>query len=167
MRIINIGGVINSGKSTVSKLLVERLSNSVFIEVDELLSDEEWVNFPDFMSRINERLNRLYKLLIKHVDSKQFDNIIFAYPMYDDTYSRVTEIAKDKAEFIIITLAPEIGIAQANRGTRELSEREKERILEMRDEGAYKYHKSDKIIDNTQQSPTQTVNEILEFLSHK
>ena len=41
MRIININGPINSGKTTVSKLLQEKLPDCLFVEVDELLSDEE------------------------------------------------------------------------------------------------------------------------------
>ena len=41
MLILNINGPINSGKSTVSKILVNMLSNVNFIEVDELVSDEE------------------------------------------------------------------------------------------------------------------------------
>lgn len=41
MRIININGPINSGKTTISKLLKEKLLFCLFIEVDELLSDDE------------------------------------------------------------------------------------------------------------------------------
>lgn len=41
MLIININGAINSGKSTVSKILAQHLKSSRFVEVDDLLSDEE------------------------------------------------------------------------------------------------------------------------------
>lgn len=41
MLILNINDPINSGKTTVSKILVNLLSKAVFIEVDELMSDEE------------------------------------------------------------------------------------------------------------------------------
>ena len=41
MLILNINGPMNSGKSTVSKILVKLLENAAFIEVDELMSDEE------------------------------------------------------------------------------------------------------------------------------
>ena len=40
MQIININGPINAGKSTISKLLTQKLSNAIFIEVDDLLSDQ-------------------------------------------------------------------------------------------------------------------------------
>ena len=52
MKIVNIGGAINSGKSTVAGILTEKLKNAVFIEVDDLLSDEEAALFPDFWARI-------------------------------------------------------------------------------------------------------------------
>ncbi|GHS99835.1 hypothetical protein FACS189421_11010 [Bacteroidia bacterium] len=42
MKIINIGGAINAGKSTVSKLLVQHLPGAVFIEVDDLLTMDEY-----------------------------------------------------------------------------------------------------------------------------
>ncbi len=41
MLILNVNGPINSGKSTVSKLLVQMLPHAVFIEVDDLLLDDE------------------------------------------------------------------------------------------------------------------------------
>lgn len=41
MLILNINGPINSGKSTVSKILVQQLKSACFIEVDDLLSDGE------------------------------------------------------------------------------------------------------------------------------
>ena len=41
MLILNINGPMNAGKSTVSKILVNMLPNATFIEVDELMSDEE------------------------------------------------------------------------------------------------------------------------------
>ena len=41
MKIININGPINAGKSTISKLLAENLVNSKFIEVDDKLLEVE------------------------------------------------------------------------------------------------------------------------------
>jgi len=167
MRIINIGGVINAGKSTVSKLLAERLPNSVFIEVDDLILDAEEAGFPDHGSRIRERLSRLYSMIDKHLDDGRLENIIFAYPMYDETYDRVAAIADGKAEFVVVTLAPQVDALLTNRGARELDDKERARISEMLDEGAYRYRKSDKIIDNTHQTPVETAEKIIEYLSRK
>ena len=41
MLILNINGPINSGKTTVSRILEKILPDSLFIEVDDLLSDDE------------------------------------------------------------------------------------------------------------------------------
>lgn len=81
MKIVNIGGAINSGKSTVAGILTEKLKNAVFIEVDDLLSDEEAALFPDFWARIEERLRRLYGELGRHLRERRFEYVVFAYPM--------------------------------------------------------------------------------------
>jgi shikimate kinase len=168
MKIINICGLINAGKSTVSKLLAQQLPNSAFIEFDDLVSEEEKKTiYSDIICRNNERFTRLYDLLSKHIDERQFENIIFAGPMMDDAYDRIAETAKDKAEFIVINLLPDAAVLPTNRGDRELSEGKKKRLLELISEDASGYHKSDKVIDNTRQSSEQTVNEILDFLSQR
>ena len=41
MKIININGPINAGKTTVSTALAAKIPNTLFIEVDDLLSDSE------------------------------------------------------------------------------------------------------------------------------
>ena len=58
MKIINIGGAINAGKSTVSKIVARNLEKTVFIEVDDLLSDDEDAKLADFGQRIKELRNK-------------------------------------------------------------------------------------------------------------
>ena len=41
MLIVNINGPINAGKSTICRLLAKDLPDCLFIEADDLLSDEE------------------------------------------------------------------------------------------------------------------------------
>lgn len=41
MKIINVNGPINAGKTTISKFLADKLPQTLFIEVDDLLSDAE------------------------------------------------------------------------------------------------------------------------------
>jgi shikimate kinase len=168
MKIINICGLINAGKSAVSKLLAQKMPNSAFIEFDDLVSKEEKKTiYSDIDCRNHERFSRLYKLLQKYVDGRQFENIVFAGPMIDDAYDHISGIAKDKAEFIVINLLPDTAVLQTNRGGRELSESKKKRLLELINEDATSYHKADKVIDNTNQSLEQTANEILGFLSQE
>ena len=75
MLILNINGPMNSGKSTVSKILVNLLPNATFIEVDELMSDEEeaklGLSMQDGWAERQKRLNKkllhwrfFYRLLL-------------------------------------------------------------------------------------------------------
>jgi len=165
MKIINIGGPPNAGKSTVSKILNKRLPNSIFIEVDDLLSDAEHNALPDMKTRIAAHLARLYEQLEKLVAEDKYDYVLFAYPMGMTCWNRVNEIAGDKAKFIVVTLSPKMAICQTNRGTRELTTQEVKRIAEMYAEGRNAFPKSDIIIDNTNQTPEQTAKEIAAFIS--
>lgn len=81
MLLININGPINSGKTTISKILSSKIENSLFIEVDDLLSDEEKEHLGlGFKESIALRLERLDKLLKEHVSQNKYQVIIFAYP---------------------------------------------------------------------------------------
>ena len=93
MKIININGPINAVKSTISKLLAENLVNSKFIEVDDLLSDQE----QEYLGLTREqgwaeRTNRLDKIVRKSKQIKQFDYIIFAYPITQNLYNQHIQV---------------------------------------------------------------------------
>lgn len=164
MKIININGPINSGKSTVSKILVNLLPKAVFIEVDELLPDEEQQLLKlDFKAGIAERLKRLKIEIQKYISANHHDYVIFAYPMNNKNYNLWKTMVGDNP-FICITLSPSLEKCLSNRGNRELNSFEINRIKEMHQQ---KYHcpaSADLIIYNDNQSPEQTVAEILEFL---
>lgn len=165
MRIININGPINSGKSTVSKLLKEKLPDCLFIEVDELLSDEEKEKLN--LSREEgwaERLKRLDKIIEDEKIKRNFENIIFAYPMTDKMYQKWKSWEDKNTKFINITLSPLLDVCLQNRGTRELTGQEKERIYQMYDEGYQTPQFSDLIVDNTNQTPEETLKQIINFL---
>ncbi|MBQ7660047.1 MAG: GNAT family N-acetyltransferase [Alphaproteobacteria bacterium] len=165
MKIININGPINSGKTTISKLLQEKLPQSLFIEVDDLLSDDEQENLK--LSREQgwaERLQRLDKIIVQEKNLRRYDNIIFAYPMTDKTYHQWKLWEDKNTKFINITLAPNMDVCLQNRGTRELSETEKTRIEQMYQEGYHCSNFADFIINNTQQTPQETLQKILDFL---
>ncbi|RZI49343.1 nucleoside/nucleotide kinase family protein [Lactococcus kimchii] len=110
MKIININGPINSGKTTISKIIAENLPNSLFVEVDELTTDEENERyFPNFEARIAERLRRLFEKIETALSEQQVDFLIFAYPMYPQLYSKITERICKRASFFVITLCPPLG----------------------------------------------------------
>jgi len=166
MRIININGPINSGKSTVSKLLKEKLPNCFFIEVDDLLADEEQEKLN--LSREEgwaERRKRLAQIIAREKTTQRYENIIFAYPMTDKIYHQWKSWEDENTKFISITLAPDIEICLQNRGTRELSEAEKSRIKQMYKEGYHCSEFADLIIDNSKQKPEETTESIMDYLN--
>lgn len=166
MKIININGPINSGKSTVSKLLIEKIDKSLFIEVDDLLSDEEQKILGLTMEEgWAERTNRLSKLINQYKENKQYDVIVFAYPITKKLYDEWKAWEDKNSLFINITLSPCLEICLKNRGQRELEEWEINRIKQMYDEGYNKREYANLIIDNSAQTPQETVDEILRFLN--
>ena len=107
MRIININGPINSGKTTISKLLKEKLLFCLFIEVDELLSDDEQKKLQ--LTREEgraERLKRLNQIILEEKKIQRYENIVFAYPMTKKSYHQWKLWEDENTKFINITLAP-------------------------------------------------------------
>ena len=165
MKIVNINGPINSGKSTVSKLLIKEISNAVFVEVDDLLSDEEQETLGLYMEAgWAERTRRLSRLVNEYKKIRQYDVIVFAYPITQDLYEEWKTFEDEITSFVNITLAPSLDVCLKNRGKRELEEWEINRIREMYDEGYHNREFADLIIDNSKQTPQETVETILEFL---
>lgn len=110
MLILNINGPINSGKTTVSKILVNLLPNATFIEVDELMSDEEEAKLGlSIQDGWAERQKRLNETLLALKQSRQYETIIFAYPISENSYKTWSSMADENTRFINITLAPQFG----------------------------------------------------------
>ena len=167
MLILNINGPMNSGKSTVSKILVNRLSNAVFIEVDDLMSDSEQEALGlSLREGWKERHKRLNAKLSALKQSQEYEIVIFAYPIADNTYQDWKAMEDEKTRFINITLAPSLEMCLKNRGTRELTDWEKKRIREMYLEGYQNRPYSDFIINNDHQTPDETAEVIKGFLDH-
>lgn len=165
MKLININGPINAGKTTVSKRLVSHLPKSLFIEVDDLLSNaEQDAKGLDFHQGIECRLQRLNHQMRKEIKLRQYDWIVFAYPMSPDNFINWKLWEKPNVELIPITLAPEQSICQMNRGSRSLSEWEKQRISEMYLQKFNNPANTSLVIDNSNQSPQETTEVILRFL---
>lgn len=165
MLIININGPINSGKSTVSNLLLRQLRSAYFIEVDDLLSDEEQELLGlNLREGWQERIKRLQKIIEVEKQRKQFKNIIFAYPMTEKLFNEWKKWEDSTTRFVNITLAPPLEVCIKNRGMRNLSEAEVCRIKEMYQEGYHNSKFADLIIDNSNQTPDETVQQILLFL---
>ena len=154
MQIININGPINSGKTTVSKLLVNSLPQALFIEVDDLLSDEEQAKLGLSMEEgWAERTNRLDKIIRQEKANGKYQTIVFAYPISPNLYQDWKSWEDKATSFINITLSPKLEVCLQNRGARELDDWEIKRIKQMYQEGYQHPPCADLIIDNSCQSP--------------
>ena len=167
MLILNVNGPINSGKTTVSKILVNLLPNATFIEVDELMSDEEEAKLGlSMQDGWAERQKRLTETLLALKQSRQYETVIFAYPISENSYKTWSSMADENTRFINVTLAPSLEECLKNRGTRELDDWERNRIKEMYDEGYQNRPYSDLIINNDNQTPEETAEIIKGFIEH-
>lgn len=165
MLILNINGPINAGKTTVSKILVNLLPNATFIEVDELLSDEEQETLGlSIQEGWYERRNHLNKKLQILKQSREYNTVIFAYPITDSSYHDWKAFEDEYTQFMNITLAPSLEKCLKNRGTRQLNEWEEKRIRKMYEEGYHNRPFADFIINNEDQTPKQTAEIIKEFI---
>ncbi|MFA6475950.1 MAG: hypothetical protein WCV68_00890 [Candidatus Paceibacterota bacterium] len=154
--IIFLNGSINSGKTTVAKILASKLSNVAIVEIDALRKMIEWMPI-DQAVPIN--LENAVSVI------KNFSNrglsVIVPYPLSQKNYDYlIRELGDFGSDIYTFTLAPKIEKAVTNRGTRELNKEEKERINHHYNIGIHNPSFGE-IIDNSDQSPEETTNYIL------
>ncbi len=155
--IIFINGSINSGKSTVGKLLAKELSKAALLEIDTLREMIDWMPI-DQAVPIN--LENAVSL-IKNFANQEFD-VIVPYPLSQKNHDYIMDQLKDvDAKIFVFTLAPKLDKALTNRGARELNDWEKERIQHHYDAGIHNPSFGE-IIDNSNQTPEETKDYILD-----
>lgn len=157
--IIWINGTINSGKSTVAKLLAKKIPNCAIVEIDKFHEMISWMPIDKAVP-----INLKNALASIKIFNKEGLNIIVPYPLSDKNYKLVNQqLKKIKTKIIYITLSPKLEIVLQNRGKRKIDQWERKRIK-------YHYHINihqpsfGKIIDNSNQTPQQTVEEILRII---
>lgn len=156
LRIIFLNGTINSGKSTVGRCLAALLPQGHFVDGDDHAAQDA----PDLVSHIAAALARI-ETCIENADG----DLVIAYPLRDVDYLRVRKAAQRRHALLhVVTLAPPIEVALANRGTRLLSDDERARICEMYEEGYASRSFSDVVINNADASPEQSAQTIARHL---
>lgn len=154
--VIFINGSINSGKSTVSKLLSEKIGNSAILEIDALRNFIEWLPLDDAIPINWENAFALIKNFVGHNL-----NVIVPYPISQNNYEKITENLMDlNTKTYFFTLSPSLESVLKNRGNRELDEWEVNRIKHHYKIGINSPSFGD-IIDNTNEHPLETVDKIL------
>lgn len=153
--LVYINGSINSGKSTVGRLLAENLPGTVHIEVDELR------HFADCLSLAEACPYCVVDtaMLTRNWLSRGF-NVVVTWPISHRDYAAFEREAQDaRVSIHAFTLRPPLQVAISNRG-RQLSQRERNRIREQ-------YRSSHiepgigTVIDNGSQTPEETLTVIL------
>jgi adenylate kinase family enzyme len=154
--LIFLNGSVNAGKSTVAKILAKKLSNTAVVEIDSLREMIAWMPIGEAVP-----INLENAILVIKNFVKRNLNVIVPYPLSQNNYDYVfNELKNIDTKIYFFTLAPKLEKILTNRGERELNEGEKERI---------KHHYSIGInnpsfgivIDNSDQIPEQTAEEIL------
>lgn len=160
--VIIINGSINSGKTTVSKLLAQKLTNTAHIEVDKLRE------FVDFMPLTKEliKLNLENAALVARTFVDYGLNVIITYPLSKENYDLLIEkLNLPINKIFTFTLSPKLESVLKNRGTRELDDWEVQRIKHHYSIGINSPKFDGIVIDNTNQTPEETTTEILKYLN--
>ena len=155
-KLILISGSMNSGKSTTSKLLAERLPDTAHVQGDALRHFVTWLS-----------LEQAIPVTLQNVISvsKNFllagFNVVVDYPLYKADFEKVrAELADYAGSVHPFVLSPRLEVAQHQRGERSLSEYEVDRIA-----FHYKTNLHDPgfgvRIDNADLTPAEVVQTIL------
>lgn len=150
--LVFISGSINSGKTTTSKLLAEKLG-AALINVDDLND-----TIPNF--NLVTDLDKSMDLAIAKINEclAEGKDVVANYVVRQRDFDRFAKEINTKQQFVI-TLAPRLEVAQGKRGDRQLSEWEVARVKYHYDTGvaspAFGH-----IIDNSDISLGETVERI-------
>jgi len=153
--LIFISGSINSGKTTTSTLLAEKMG-AVCINVDDL--NDRIPNF-NLATDLDKSMGAAIVEINKHLDDGY--SVVANYVVREKDWHRLQKEVHTP-DIYVITLAPRIGVAQSKRGERVLTDWEVARIKHHYDTGIAS-PKFGYIIDNSDLSLGETVDKILEI----
>ncbi len=157
--IIWLNGSINSGKSTIAKMLAKKIDNPAVIEPDKFHEFIAWMDISEAVPLILKNTVCVTKNFVE----KDL-NVIISYPLSEKNYTYINpQFEKMNVQVKYFTLAPKIKEALRNRGDRKLNDWEKQRI---KYHYKIKIHKPNfgEIIDNSKQNSEETTQEILDKL---
>lgn len=155
--IVFINGSINSGKSTVGRILAKDLGYE-FVEFDDIRSTIPEPDIDKALPMVFEKgielLNRLYK---------SNKSVIVAYPLSLKNFN----LLKSKLLVTpkVITLSPRLEVVLNDRGERKLEEPEKDRIKYHYKIGINNPNFGD-IIDNSDISIDETIDKAREIINN-
>lgn len=156
---IFINGSINTGKTTIARILASKIPNTANIEVDRFHEFIPWLEIDDAVELNLENAASVIRNFAKHGY-----NIIVPYPLSEKNYENLKSmIGNINVDFFFFTLSPSIHKAQSDTSERKLSQWERDRIQHHYNIGIPN-PTFGTIIDNTHQTPDETAEEILSRL---
>ncbi len=148
---------MNSGKTTVAKILAQKLPKTAHVE--KLRQFIEWMPIKESIPYNIKNIISLTKNF-----AEEGLNVIISYPISNEHYQKIVkELRVLNTKIFAFTLSPPLAVALSNRGNRQLADWEMEVIKQNYEEN---FHKPSygTIIDNSKQTPEETANLILEKL---
>jgi adenylate kinase family enzyme len=154
--IIFLNGSINAGKSTVAKILAKSLENTALLEIDAFHEMIEWMPIDQAVP-----LNLENAVSVIYNFAKRDLNVIVPYPLSQKNYEYMIDNLKGlDTKIYFFTLSPRLEKVLTNRGTRELTDQEKERINHHYKIGIPNPTFGE-IVENSDQTPQETADYIL------
>ncbi len=159
--IIFLSGSINSGKSTIAKILIKRMPDCVNLEVDKICEFVDHIEKEEIEDIIFENVISLIKDYVKHGL-----NVIVSYPLSNGRFDYLeSQLKENDSSIYLFTLNPRLEIAMSERGERRAKTIDSERVKFHYEIGINKLDKGINI-DNSNQTPEETIDEILSHISH-
>lgn len=146
---------MNSGKTTVAKLLVKNMPRTAHVE--KLRQFIEWMPIEE---SIPYNIQNIISLTRNFIEIGNL-NVVISYPVSDKNFKFISEsLSNLKQSVHAFTLSPRLDVVIKNRGTRELADWEIKQIQKSYAEGIQKPDYGI-IIDNSNETPEETVKKIL------
>lgn len=144
----------------MARLLQARLPNSALVEIDTL---REFIHWMPIDQAVPICLHNAASVIRNF--SNEGLNVIVPYPISEKNYQYLQAgLSSMQEKIIFITLAPSLSIVLRNRGQRQLTEWEKQRIQHHYEIGINR-PSFGTIIDNSDQTPEETVDVVLKQLN--
>nr|WP_241017827.1 shikimate kinase [Burkholderia sp. Ac-20349] len=142
LTVIHLNGPINSGKTTIGLALARVLPDARFIDGD----DHDAPDDAPFDVQWAIALERL----VTQIANARERHLVIAYPIGETEFERLRAAcdARD-ARLFVVTLAPPEAVASSNRGSRALTDWERQRVADMYREGYASRAFSDCLIDTS------------------
>jgi hypothetical protein len=158
LTVVHINGSINSGKSTVGRVLAQTLADTRFIDGDDHAAPEHLplpAQWAIALTRIEE-----------HIAAASCRYLVVAYPLEQADFEQIDTACKKRlARLVVVTLAPPLEAVLSGRGARVLTHEERERIVEMYAQGYQSRSFSDIVLDNARMSAEETATCIAAYLA--